>query len=75
MKKKTEVDTSNADPSYWEDALCKLGLSMERGATVPNWLNTSRGGKDVISYIGTSNDLVNVESEQYSKKTGKKRKS
>jgi hypothetical protein len=71
MKKQPKIDKNNTDLSYWEEILRKEGLSMERGLTAPNWLNSFRGGKDVISYIGTSNNVVGMEEEQYRHSKGK----
>ena len=63
---------------YWEKILSDSGLSMNRGHPSQIWIDRgtlTERREDKLSYVGTSNDLVNVESEQYSKKTGKKRKS
>jgi hypothetical protein len=54
------IDIENKSPKYWAKVLQKLGLSEKRGLQ-PN----------LISYMGTSQDLVALEERNAEDATGR----
>ena len=81
-KKKRKSNRMSMDPyiedpvntqSYWNKALADSGLSMESGRAPRRWVDRGTENErreDALVYVGSSADLVRVEEEQESRRTG-----
>jgi hypothetical protein len=68
--------TDESSQEYWEKVLTESGLAMERGRPLRLWIDRGTPNErreDIVSYVGTSNNLVGIEEEQYRKKSGRVR--
>jgi hypothetical protein len=60
--------------AYWDKVLSDSGLSMERGRSPRIWIDRDTPNEhriDVLEYVGTSKDLLDVEEEQEKIRSGK----
>ena len=67
-------DPTNTEKSYWENVLRSWNLSMNRGKSPQTWIDRgteTERRESVTNQVGSLNNLVGVEEEEFRKASGK----